>query len=81
MTDINCKNCKFAKFQKTEKGNIRTSISGRCEVSIPKPKLPYAVLNHFRFDRAIYREVEFFPRAGIWPSSGENCECFELRES
>ena len=49
MTDINCKNCKFAKFQKTEKGNIRTSISGRCEVSIPKPKLPYAVLNHFRF--------------------------------
>ena len=66
-----CKNCEFGEFKKTEKGNIRHSIPGRCLFVPEKPILPECLQAH-----SFYWPPRY---CVVWPNDENTCGCFKGR--
>ncbi len=71
---MNCKNCKYSKFHLTEKGNIRTSVSGKCTYEIIIPKLPYSAILGLYGSKLCFRKISISAKYSV------ECECFEPKE-
>ena len=66
MSEQSCKTCKFAVWQLTDKGNVRRSQYGTCDVLFIKPSFPssYSITFH---------------KSVIWPSTGKDCSYYEAK--
>lgn len=60
MKKVKCRDCVFGIFERTEKGNIRISISGECSYIVPVPKVPNSVAKYYNYQKNPFQtEVQF----------------------
>ncbi len=71
---MSCKICKFAIWHRTEKGNIRSNIAGKCMYDIKIPILPSSAENHYSLRDSRMLKI---PKVSIWLDSGLDCKVFE----
>ena len=73
-----CVNCIYSRFQTTDKGNIKRSVSGKCEYKVDTDTimkmLPDAVTSSYYFDKS-----KFDSRNAIWYNTESNCPVFKSK--